>query len=420
MWELIRSNRRKSVVLFVTMGGLLIVLGTLVGAYFDPKAGGPFGLLAAFGVWIVLSLVAYFQGDSILLHVSGAREVEKDVHPMLFNVVEEMKIAAALPAMPRIYIIDEAAPNAFATGRNPQKSAIAVTAGLLTRLNRDELQGVVAHEMSHILNRDILFMTFSSVMLGSIVFISDVFLRGSRFGGSGGRYRSGRSKAGGGLAIVAIVFAILAPIFARLLYFAISRRREYLADASAVRLTRYPDGLASALEILSRSEETLGAANKVTAPLFIVNPLKGEGMGISGLMSTHPPIEERVKILRMLTQGVNYANYQNAYRKLKGEGVLPASALADRETILARAPTATEGAPAGAMGLTAAAAKTPAAPVRKSVFAAVKRDTGDLMMRVNRYRFIECGCGLKLKIPPNFKKPEFVCPRCGKTLQVPR
>jgi heat shock protein HtpX len=255
-------------------------------------------------------------------------------------------------------------------------------------------------------------MTFAAVMLGSIVFISDVFVRGARFGGSSGRYRSGRSRGGGGgLAILAIVFAVLAPVFARLLYFAISRRREYLADASAVRLTRYPDGLASALDKISRSDETLQAANEVTAPLYIVNPLKGEGTGLDGFLGTHPPIGERVKILRMLSHGVNYVNYQAAYRKLKGEGLLPASALADHETILARAPMqAAAGVPAGA-GVTAA-------PQRKSAFAAVKRDTGDLMMKVNRYRFIECGCGLKLKIPPNFKKPEFVCPRCGKTLQV--
>ncbi len=242
---------------------------------YQPQGGGFIGIGLAFFIWIILSLISYYSGDSILLAVSGAKEVTPDVHPQLFNVVEEMKIASGLPAMPKIYIIDTPAANAFATGRKPDNCAIAVTAGLLNRLNRDELQGVVAHETSHVVNRDIQFMTFAGVMLGSIVLISQIFVRGMWFSG-GGRYRS-RDRGGGQaqaiFMIVAIVFAILAPIFAQLLYFAISRRREYLADASAARLTRYPEGLASALEKIAKVPDKLETANDATAPLYIINPL---------------------------------------------------------------------------------------------------------------------------------------------------
>jgi len=272
MWELIRANRRKSIVLFGVMGISLMALGYVAGSAFFPD-GGIAGLFIALMIWTILSLVSYFRGSSILLAVSKAQEVTHDVHPRLFNVVEEMKIAANLPAMPKVYIIPDPAPNAFATGMKPEKSAVAITAGLLSKLNRDELQGVVAHEMAHILNRDVLFVTFDGILLGSIVLISQVFLRGMFYSSLSGRRYSGSSRDGGGQAqlvmmVVAIVLAILVPIMARLLYFAISRKREYLADASAARLTRYPEGLASALEKIASSDLDLASANKVTAPMF--------------------------------------------------------------------------------------------------------------------------------------------------------
>jgi len=255
MWELIRANKRNSIVLMVVMAVVLLLVGFVIGlAWFGPE-GGLFGLMIATVVWLVMMLVSFSSGDQILLAASKATRVTHDVHPQLFNVVEEMKIAASLPAMPKVYIINDPAPNAFATGRSPNTASVAVTAGLLARLNRDELQGVIAHEISHILNRDILFVTLAGVMLGSIVLLSQVFLRGmfySSMMGSRRRYSSG-SGGGGGYAqiimlVLAIVVAILAPIMASLLYFALSRRREYLADAGATRLTRYPEGLASALE----------------------------------------------------------------------------------------------------------------------------------------------------------------------------
>jgi heat shock protein HtpX len=402
MWELIEANRRKSVILFISLGLTLILLGYIFGSFYYPDGGGFIGIFFALIIWGILSLISYFNGSKILLAVSGAKEVTRDVHPQLFNVVEEMKISAGLPAMPKIYIINEIAPNAFATGIKPENSAVAVTAGLLARLNRDELQGVIAHEVSHIVNRDVMFMTFAGIMLGSIVLISQVFLRSLWFGG--GRYSSKSSKSSGQgqliIMVVAIVFAILAPIVAQLLYFAISRKREYLADASAVRYTRYPEGLASALEKISKNSIELKKANKVTAPMYIVNPLKPKGRKLSDLSSTHPPISERVRILRNISGGANYIDYQNAFNKIKRvkESLIPSSGLADQTAI----------------GLKEVAAISAPLGLDKKT----KRATGDIMMKVNHYSFINCSCGLKIKIPPDFNKKEFFCPRCGRKHSV--
>jgi heat shock protein HtpX len=406
MWELIRANRRKSIILFIGMGICLLVLGYVIGAAWMPPDGGVAGAAIALIIWGLLSLLAFYKGDSIMLSLSGAKEVTPEVHPQLFNVVEEMKLAASLPAMPKVYIIDEAAPNAFATGRRPEKCAVAVTAGLLSRLNRDELQGVIAHETSHIVNRDTLFMSFAAVMLGSIVLISHIFLRGSFYGvGGSRRYRSSRSRDGGGQAqmiamIVALVFAILAPIMARLLYLAISRRREYLADATAVRLTRYPEGLASALEKISQSTEDMKRINKVTAPMYIANPIKKKGQRLQNLTSTHPPIAERIKILRSIAQGASYVSYQEAFARITGSSgaLLPNSALLDREAV----PLRTE------------AQAEPQLDDKTR-----QRDLGDLVRAVNDYAFLICACGLKIKLPPEFKRDKIKCPRCDRELMVP-
>ncbi len=402
MWELIEANRRKSLLLFILLGITLLLLGYFFGSAYYPDGGGFIGIFFALLIWGILSLISYFSGSKILLAVSGAKEVTKEVHPQLFNVVEEMKISAGLPAMPKIYIINEIAPNAFATGIKPENSAVAVTAGLLARLNRDELQGVIAHEVSHIVNRDVMFMTFAGIMLGSIVLISEVFLRSLWFGG--GRYSSKSSKSSGQgqmiIMIVAIVFAILAPILAQLLYFAISRKREYLADASAVRYTRYPEGLASALEKISDNTIELKTANKVTAPMYIVNPLKPKGQKLTDLTSTHPPISERVRILRGISGGANYVDYQNAFNKVKRgkESLIPSSGLTDQTAI----------------GLKEVVATSAVLGLEKQT----KRDAGDIMMKVNQYSFINCACGLKIKIPPDFNQKEFNCPRCGRTHKI--
>jgi heat shock protein HtpX len=247
-----------------------------------------------------MSLSAYFNGAKMMLAMSKARRIEKKDHPQLFNVVEELAIAGGVP-VPAIYIIDDSAPNAFATGRDPEHAAVAITSGLLQKLSRDELQGVMAHELSHVGNRDILFATMVGIMVGSIVLIADFFLRSMIWGG--GRRRSRSSDKGGGQAIlmlVALVFVILAPIFAKLLQLAVSRQREYLADASAAKLTRYPEGLASALEKIAGDQEVLEVANRATQHLYIVNPIKPFEKRAKSLFSTHPPLEERVERLRSM------------------------------------------------------------------------------------------------------------------------
>jgi heat shock protein HtpX len=406
MWELIRANKRNSVVLMVLMAVVLLLLGFFIGLGFFGPRGGSFGLVIAFTIWLVLMLMSFSAGDQILLAVSNAKPVTHDAHPQLFNVVEEMKIAAGLPAMPKIYIINDHAPNAFATGRSPQTASIAVTAGLLARLNRDELQGVIAHEMSHILHRDILFVTLAGIMLGSIVLLSNVFLRGMFYGSVGGNRRRYSSSSGGSgqaqliMLVVALVAAILAPLMAYLLYFALSRRREYLADAGAARLTRYPEGLASALEkIANDPSPQLATVNKVTAPMYIVNPFKKESqMRLSDLTSTHPPISERIKILRGMMHGASLRDYSESFSKVTHEKTIIPPAALTKEDIALRQPSveAEKG-----------------ERLEKQL-----RQVGDIMRKVNGFIFLTCACGLKLKVPPNFGGNNVVCPRCHKVLPL--
>ncbi len=408
MWELIRANKRNSIILMTLMAVVLLLLGYIIGALiFGPQAG-LWGIVIAAVVWLILTAVSFAGGDQIFLSASRAQPVTKNVHPQLFNVVEEMTIAAGLGKMPKIYIVPDPAPNAFATGRNPQDASIAVTAGLLGRLNRDELQGVIGHEMSHIIHRDILFVTLAGIMLGTIVLLSELLIRGmfySSLGGGRRRYSSGGQ--GGGqvmilLVIIAIIAAILAPIFAHLLYFALSRRREYLADAGSARLTRYPEGLARALEkIAGDPSPQLASANKVTAPMYIVNPFKKKGqMKLSDLTSTHPPISQRVRILRSLTHGVSYKEYSQAYTAITHhKTIVPASALSDEQVAVREA------------GEKAAKEKRKADQMRQ---------VGDIMRVINGFVFLTCVCGLKLKVPPNYKPDTIKCPRCGKILQVPK
>jgi len=388
------------------MAAVLLLLGFFIGLGFFGPQGGFFGLVIALTIWLVLMLISLSQGDAILLAASKAKPVTHDVHPQLFNVVEEMKIAAALPAMPKIYIIPDPAPNAFATGRSPKSASVAVTAGLLGRLNRDELQGVIAHEISHILHRDILFVTLAGIMLGSIVLLSHVFLRGMFYSSmTGSRRRYSAGGTGGGQAqlimlIVAIAAAILAPLMAYLLYFALSRRREYLADAGAARLTRYPEGLASALEkIASDKSPQLTTVNKVTAPMYIANPFKKKGQRkLSDLTSTHPPISERIKILRNMTGGASFKDYSDSFSKVTHtKTVIPPTALTKEDVALREASAQIK---------------------KKERLEKQFRQVGDIMRKVNGFIFLTCVCGLKLKIPPNYKGNRVICPRCHKTLPL--
>ncbi|MEA1872669.1 MAG: M48 family metallopeptidase [Chloroflexota bacterium] len=401
MWEQIRSNQIRSVVLTIGMGALLILIGYFLGLYFFDSAIA--GLVIAILVWTILSLVGYFQGDSLLLSMSRAKKIRRDDHPRLYNVVEEMKIASGLEKMPDIYIIDDPALNAFATGRDPKRASVAITSGLLQKLNRDELQGVIAHEISHVKNRDVLLMTMCSILLGTIVILAWYGSRLMFFGSMTGSRRSSSSGGGGQgqiiILIVALVFMILAPIMARLIYLAISRKREYLADASAALYTRYPEGLASALEKLGTSTGQLKSANKATAPMYIVNPFRKKGMKASNLSSTHPPISERIRILRAMA-GASFNDYDQAYRQVhqRGRGVIPAASIA-AETV----PIATTK-PDGEAG--------EPNEIQRA------RETSDVMWRLSNYNTITCDCGAKLRVPPKFKEPSIKCPHCGRTHQV--
>ncbi len=301
MFEQIAQNKRASLLLSFLMLLILVALGYLVGEAVAGPGYGTRGIAVAAVVGVVFGLFSYYSGGAMVLAISRAKRIEKKDHPVLFNVVEEMTIASGLP-MPRIYIIEDTATNAFASGRDPQHAAVTVTRGLLDKLNRDQLQGVIAHELSHIRNYDVLFATVIAIQVGVIALICDFFLRYTFWGG--GRRRDSRGKGGGSGAIIlvlALVLAILAPLFSKLLQLAISRQREYLADASAAELTRYPEGLAQALEVISGDKEVLEAANRATQHLYIANPLKGKQRAGRSVFSTHPPIEERIRRLREMS-----------------------------------------------------------------------------------------------------------------------
>lgn len=296
MYEQITSNKRRSILLILFFVALIVLIGYVFGelTYF-----GYVGPIIALGIAVAMSFGSYYYSDKVVLTMSRARPVSKEETPYLYNVIEGLSIAAGIP-VPKMYVIDDPAPNAFATGRDPQHSAIVVTTGLLEKMKRVELEGVISHEMSHIKNYDIRLMTLTVVMAGMIILMSDMLIRSFFWGG---RRREG-GEGGGGffivLALVGIVLAILAPIVAQLIKLAISRQREYLADASGAMLTRYPEGLASALEKLAADKEPLHAANKATAHLYIVNPLLEHGGRMNSLFDTHPPIEERVNRLHQM------------------------------------------------------------------------------------------------------------------------
>jgi len=297
MYEQIASNKRKSFFLILFFLCLIFLLAWIFG---ELTNWGPYGLIIAALIAIAMTFGGYYSSDKIVLAISRAKPVEKKDYPYLYNVVEGLAIAAGLPK-PRCYIIDDTAPNAFASGRNPKNSVIVVTKGLLEKLNRVELEGVIAHEMSHIKNYDILVQTLAVVMVGVIALLSDWILRSFLWGG-GRRKRSG--KGGGNAAaiiiVVGLVLAVLSPLIAQFIRFAVSRKREFLADANGAFLTRYPPGLASALKKLAADKEPLEAANKATAHLYIVNPLKDIKGNVNKLFSTHPPIEERVAALKKM------------------------------------------------------------------------------------------------------------------------
>lgn len=297
MYEQISSNKRKSYFLILFF---LVLIFLLAWAFGQLTELGPYAVILAFIIALAMTFGSYYYSDKIVLAVSKARPVEKKDFPYLYNVVEGLAIAAGLPK-PRCYMIDDTAPNAFASGRNPENAVIVVTNGLLQKLNRVELEGVIAHEMSHIKNYDVLVQTLAVVMVGIVALLSDWILRTFFWGGGRRRERNkGRGNAAAIFIVIALVLAILSPIVAQLLRFSLSRKREFLADANGALLTRYPPGLASALKKLAADREPLEVANKATAHLYIVNPLKDIKGRTNKLFSTHPPVEERITALEKM------------------------------------------------------------------------------------------------------------------------
>jgi len=403
MWEAIQSNKRKSVLLIVMLALVLAALGGAIGFYIQPhypEDGIFFGVIAAMIVWIVMLLISVAGGERILLASAGAHEIKYDDAPQLFNIVEEMKIASGLPAMPRVFIIDDHVPNAFAVGLKPERAAVAVTTGLMSKLTRDELQGVIAHEIGHISNRDTLFMTMAGVTVGAVIIIADLFLRGLFYSSlAGGRRRSSSKDGGQGqiiILVVSLVLAILAPLLAQILYFATSRKREYLADASAAQFTRYPEGLASALEKISAGQSKEYKKSRTLAPMYIVNPMAASGKAV-GLFSTHPPTEDRIRVLRGMSSGSSLAEYEKAFRTLhRDAGVIGANNLKASEEKGIRQPQAEK------------------VEHKKSL-----RDIKDVLHKAAGYGLLTCVCGLKMKIPPNFEHKKVKCPRCKRVYDVP-
>ncbi len=469
MFELIRANQRRSRWLSGLMLMLLLGVGACIGfaVYPAPVAWGQgmgfvpvssypgsgavpgawtvfpgplIGAGLAGVIWLIQSLIFYASGDGVMMAATGARELSREDHPQLFNVVEEMRIAANLPQMPRVYLIEDAGMNAFAAGRNPEHAAVAVTSGLLMRLNRDQLQGVIAHEMSHILHRDVSYMTRLAIMAGTIVMLCELFLRIVMRGGmSTRRYRGRNSQQGAAVLVmllVALVLWIVAPLLARLIYLACSRRREYLADLGGAVLTRNPESLASALEVISGGAR-LERVSDMAAPMFIVNPAVSGDRAFSRWTSTHPPVADRIRLLRSLAGGQipadlagrlsrherEAANWwtRRMMERLRGETDRGESSEKrdtdyEQDTVARAARAAAAGAAlAGAAAATGALSDSaqPATPGGDPDLLRRTREVQDLMRKLNGFRFISCSCGARLKIPPDFRQGRVKCPRCG-------
>ena len=285
IFDAIGANKRNSYILMGAVCALVLIMCIVLGYMWGI---GLYGLFIGLIIGTAYAAISYYYGSQMVLALSGAKPLKKTDHPYIVNLIEGLALAAQIPA-PKIYVVEDSALNAFATGRDPEHSAIVVTRGLLNNLNRSELEGVVAHEMSHIGNYDIRFMMLTIVMVGLVGFLSEIILRTFIWGG--------RGRKGGGSAIILIlgvILAVLAPIIAIMVRFAISRQREYLADATAVKLTRYPDGLKNALIKIKKHHKPVKRATDTTAPMYFADPI---GKKVMGMFATHPPIDERIKRL---------------------------------------------------------------------------------------------------------------------------
>ena len=385
-------------VMFVLLMVIFAAIGWVIGEYF--LGNWMYGFVIFLVIAVVMNVVAYFYSDKMVLKSYGAQIVGPEEAPKLYRIVERVALKADVP-MPRVAIIPMDTPNAFATGRNPDNAVVAATGGLLRMLNDEELEGVIAHEMAHVKNQDVKLMVYAGVLVGAIVILAEVGFRGMLFGG--GRSSSRRSSGDGGqgiVAIVAIVLMILAPILARFIYFAISRKREYLADASAASFTRYPEGLASALEKISHSAHKLRSANSATAPMYIINPLKRTKKMAANASSTHPPIDQRIRILRSMGGG-GYKAYDEAFRSVTGKGgVMPGSALKEDTGGDLRGPVDTS------------------SRVMDPLQRERARQVDDLFYKKDGWERISCPCGTVLKLPPDFDAKVAKCPHCGRGHKV--
>ena len=397
MWEAIESNRRRSAVIVTALGVVLALLGAAIGGVYIPDGRGALlGAAGALGFWALLLAGALRHGESVLLAGAGTKALEKEDCPRLWNVVEEMSIAAGLPSPPRIHFLESDVPNAFAVGTKPDTAAIAVTSGLLRQLDRDELQGVIAHEISHLVNGDARMLTLAATLLGTIAVLSDGFLRLFRVGGA--RRVTRRIPGSPLFLVIALVGALLAPLIGRLLWFACSRRREFLADACAARWTRYPEGLASALEKIALTPQAMPEITPALAPLFFVPP---GAMGLTdGLFSTHPPAAERIRILRDMGGGAGWGDYENAFRRAAKSHCLGERSLREspHETSRLAAPEPD--------------------PQRAAV--ARSREVAALLGRLGGWLAVACACGMQVRIPPGATPDPVTCSRCGRMLTLPR
>jgi len=307
IYEVAQANKRKSwmviigFVVFVTLA--IYVMSNAFAVYLGYRPGGLGVAGLAFIISGLMSFFSYYWSDKIVLSISGARPADKHEDRLFYTVTENLALGAGIP-MPKLYVIDDTAPNAFATGRDPEHAAVCATTGLLMKLDRTELEGVIAHELTHVRNYDIRLMSIVSVLVGSVALIADFLLRASWFGGNRDRDRDS-GQLGAIVLVLGIVFAILSPFIAQLIQLAISRRREFMADAGGVAMTRQPSGLISALQKIAADREPLEAANKATAHMYFENPfkdgrVKSAAGWFAGLFNTHPPVEERIKVLQQM------------------------------------------------------------------------------------------------------------------------
>jgi heat shock protein HtpX len=398
MWEQIKANQIRSWVMIILLGLIMITLGWLLGFWLlDNEI---FGVLISLVVFGGLFLIALFKGDDIILYTAGAHKITPQDFPRLFNIVEEMKIASCLEYTPQMYIIDDSAINAFAVGRDPERASIVVTAGLLEKLDRSELQGVIAHEIAHLKNRDVQFLVLAGILLGSILILSKYSIGFLFFGGRGRRFLRIPGAWQWSLIGLGIVLIVLAPIVSQLVYFAISRKREFLADASAALYTRYPEGLASALEKIQTNRHHVLRADKATAPMYISNPFETIGKPENAFYSTHPPLKDRIHILRSMS-GVSFADYDKTYLQLKGKRVIPFYSLTmtENETIEKQV------------------AASESENIRDKI--ARRRETSLFFWKVGNYQTIDCAkCGNRLRLPPSYSNPTIRCFYCGNINEV--